>query len=135
MTKAKHPDELKRPRRRLSVVLGDLLHCPLCWQNQFGGPGGRVVAFRSRTVRLECIGCGLRWSIDLRQLVSVLLKPENRERPMGLLSRDEIPAGGREAAAQQIIEYGILARPGESAEERRARIDAFWARYGKEEDN
>jgi hypothetical protein len=129
MTKA------KPPRRQLSAVLADLLHCPLCWQNPFGGPGGRVVAFRSRTVRLECRGCGLRWSIDLGQLVSVLLEPENRERPMGLLYRDEVPAGGRVAAAQQIIEYGMLARPGESADERRARLDAFWAKFGNHEES
>jgi hypothetical protein len=60
MTKRKPDEELVRPRRFLGQTLRNMLRCPLCAQQNL-----RVVAYRRRSVRLECGACELRFSIDL----------------------------------------------------------------------
>jgi Zn ribbon nucleic-acid-binding protein len=49
---------VKRPRRFLSGFLRETVCCPACRGET------RVVAFRKRTARFECLACGLRFSVD-----------------------------------------------------------------------
>jgi transcription elongation factor Elf1 len=67
--------EMQRPRRRLGTVLRQIVNCPLCP----GSPGDsgfaeavRIVRWRERTARVECVTCGLRFSIDIPALVETL---------------------------------------------------------------
>jgi hypothetical protein len=66
---------MQRPRRRLGTVLREIITCPLCP----GPPGAnlfveavRIVRWRERTARAECVTCGLRFSIDIPALVETL---------------------------------------------------------------
>lgn len=58
MTQRVEITESQRPRRLLGAFLREHLHCPLC------GGECRIVAYRTRTCRLECEGCELRFSLD-----------------------------------------------------------------------
>lgn len=60
---------MARPKRRFGDVLRVSLCCPLCAVEPMtaGGPVLRVVAYRDRTVRLECRACNLRFSVDAEQ--------------------------------------------------------------------
>ena len=66
-------EQKRRPRRELGDVLSFVLHCPLCMQDSWGGPNCRIVAYRRRSVRLECRQCGLRFSVDWFELARKLL--------------------------------------------------------------
>jgi hypothetical protein len=73
-TKPKAPDELARPRRRFGDVIRAVVGCPVCRMSPDGRPGWtlRVVAYRQRTIRLECPVCGLRFSIDVENFSDVI---------------------------------------------------------------
>ena len=73
---ARVPLEAKRrPRRELGEVLTFVLHCPLCLPGAMGiPPGSRVVAYREKTVRMECLKCQLRWSVNVLEITSRLFK-------------------------------------------------------------
>jgi transcription elongation factor Elf1 len=60
MTPRKPLQELERRNRATGELLRALLNCPLC------GESVKVVAYRHRTIRFECLRCGLRFSIDRR---------------------------------------------------------------------
>lgn len=67
--------EMKRPRRQLGAVLSFVLHCPLCLPGAMGiPPESRVVAYRERTVRMECRDCGLRFSVNWIDVAQTLLR-------------------------------------------------------------
>lgn len=72
-----------RPREQLGALLREILDCPMCASTdpttlmlQAGmrsriDKGVRVVAFRAKAIRLECRGCGLRFSINPENLADV----------------------------------------------------------------
>lgn len=68
----------QRPRRRPGDVLRTVLLCPLCGTVSFMGVAVpakgslRVVAYRRRSVRLECRQCRLRFSLDTAQVTDLL---------------------------------------------------------------
>jgi hypothetical protein len=69
MTNPKSPEALQRPRGALGRALRQYLFCPLCTQREL-----RVVAYRSRTTRLECRACQFRFSVDVVSFVEALLR-------------------------------------------------------------
>ncbi len=72
MTKAKQLHELKRPRRHRAVA--PFTCCPVCQAERL-----RVVAYRRRTMRFECLVCGARFSLDPFQVTDALaeLNPDH----------------------------------------------------------
>ena len=76
----------QKPRQELGKLLRKTLHCPLCPRRvelDTGGFGSvtagaedraplHVVAFRIKSVRMECPECGLRFSIDPVNLADVV---------------------------------------------------------------
>jgi transcription elongation factor Elf1 len=71
MVKPKAPQDMQRPNRRLGDVVRALVGCPLCRLD----PEGlelRVVAYRRRSIRLECRLCGLRFSVDEETLAQAI---------------------------------------------------------------
>ncbi len=66
MTKPRAQTDMIRPRRRWGDILREteIIRCPI---NHPPAPL-RVVAYRTRTIRLECPSCGLRFSVDGNQL-------------------------------------------------------------------
>jgi len=68
VTKAKRPSESKRPRRRAGQVIRNFFACPFCHAETTL----RVVAYRFRTVRVECDICGSRFSFDAYQVANAM---------------------------------------------------------------
>jgi hypothetical protein len=66
MTKRVPIEQKKRPRRGLQSLLSIALACPFrCDPSGFGiGSELIVVAYRKKSIRLECRECGLRFSVD-----------------------------------------------------------------------
>src|SRR5215216_4024256 len=95
-----------RPRAELGELLRDTLRCPM----RHGGieamlgmsnPNAkplRIVAFRPRSVRLECRECGLRFSIDPENLADTIVR---REAPTAA----EIERQARERSADDPRQY------------------------------
>jgi hypothetical protein len=73
-TRPKNPAEMQRPRRRFGDVIRTLACCPLCREFPDGRPEWtlRVVAYRARTVRVECPACGLRFSFGGQAFLDAL---------------------------------------------------------------
>jgi hypothetical protein len=75
MTRAKPLSESKRPRRRSGELIRMFFGCPFCLRSGLnGGETLRVVAYRWRSVRVECDACGGRFSFDPFQLASATAK-------------------------------------------------------------
>ena len=96
---------MQRPRRRLGEVLRELISCPLC-----AGTGDhfdaqvRIVRWRERTVRVECITCGLRFSLDIPELVQTL-----RDDPDALLGHHL--DGRHPGRATKVAASGLIPAP------------------------
>jgi transcription elongation factor Elf1 len=74
MAKPKAPEQMQRPRRRFGDVIREIVGCPLC-RREPGAVGTmrlRVVAYRQKTIRLECPVCELRFSVDHHNLVDAI---------------------------------------------------------------
>ena len=72
MTRPKPPAELQRLNRRVGEILRAVLGCPLCRIEPASMSGGeclRVVSYRQRTVRLECVACGLRFTMSVKDVL------------------------------------------------------------------
>jgi predicted short-subunit dehydrogenase-like oxidoreductase (DUF2520 family) len=79
-TKPKPLSESKRPRRRAGGLVRTFFTCPFCDTNAIrGGSQLRIVAYRTKTVRVECGACGGRFSFDARQLAAVTAERPPRE--------------------------------------------------------
>jgi hypothetical protein len=78
-TKPKPLSESKRPRRRSGEWIRSFLACPFCRASE----ALHVVAYRSRSVRVECEACGGRFSFDPFQLADATSKlpPDEKGRP------------------------------------------------------
>jgi transcription elongation factor Elf1 len=80
VTRRKPLSESKRPRRQASESIRAFFGCPFC--STGGGLSDaeplRVVAYRRKTVRVECSECGGRFSFNPLQLADAVarLRPE-----------------------------------------------------------
>jgi transcription elongation factor Elf1 len=68
---------MQRPNRRLGEVLRAVLGCPLCRVEPADVTVGavRVVSYRASTVRVECVRCGLRFTMNLDDVLRVVSTP------------------------------------------------------------
>jgi hypothetical protein len=77
------------PRQELGKLLRKILHCPGCdpglgsMMDAFAAPSMRsdkpslrIVAYRPKSIRLECPQCGLRFSIDPENFADVAARQE-----------------------------------------------------------
>jgi hypothetical protein len=114
MTRRKSYADSRRPRR--NSPLAELLLCPLCRHDLV-----RVVAYRERTVRLECKRCELRYSLNPLDVANVLrLKPELVE--AGMTERDMV--------AMLVPHLGAGKAPPSTEEEAREWIEGYLRRMG-----
>ncbi|CAN5922037.1 hypothetical protein BH23ACT10_BH23ACT10_10750 [soil metagenome] len=67
---------MQRPMRRFGDIIRGTLACPLCGPDvgrmeAMNAPNGmlRIVAYRTNTVRLECRLCGLRFTVNRRDVL------------------------------------------------------------------
>jgi hypothetical protein len=101
--------DARRPREELGALLRDVLRCPFCAAaaaNPLAALANlgsqhkplRVVAFRPRSIRLECRACGLRFSIDPENLADTFAK---RQAP----TPEMIERQAREATAESPGQY------------------------------
>jgi transcription elongation factor Elf1 len=66
-----------RGRRRVGDIIRQVLWCPVCCGTSFMGaptPHGqfRIVAWRTNGIRVECGRCGLRFSLDPKQVIDII---------------------------------------------------------------
>jgi hypothetical protein len=68
--------ESKRPRRRASEQIRAFFGCPFCLASDAmtGQDTLHVVAYRFRTIRVECQNCGGRFSFDALQVADAMMK-------------------------------------------------------------
>lgn len=73
-TKPKPLSESKRPRLRAGRMIRAFVNCPFCPPSgPFGSETLRVIAYRWRTVRVECDTCGARFSFDALQVANAMI--------------------------------------------------------------
>jgi transcription elongation factor Elf1 len=85
MTARKPLSESKRPRRRAGQVIANFLGCPFCRPPIMSDSTLRVIAYRWRSVRVECGECGGRFSFTPLQVAEATAKlprdgPDGRPR-------------------------------------------------------
>lgn len=139
MTKPKAITETKRPWRAAGQALREALRCPLCATNDL-----KVIAYRTRTTRLECANCKFRFSVNpldvantLRmrpgavvegQLASLSTKHAGRLGAMAVMAGassegDMLPAIKRDFQnLGTTVAAGVLAKPRDTPEERKQRL-------------
>jgi transcription elongation factor Elf1 len=122
--------ELKRPRRRLGDRLREVLNCPLCL---CPGEKTSVIRWGERTTRFECRRCGLRFSLDLKQMAQALRRPKARPDlfeeglPEPWISHEQEKsfylAGGAAEELADFIDGARKLRPGDTGKAHRARAN------------
>ena len=112
-----------------------MTRCPLC-----STPEPKVIAYRTRTTRLECTNCQLRFSVNPldvantlrtrpRQVLAALpeaSKPASQPRssPPAPTTTTDMEAAGKRLLQElgTAIAAGVLAKPNDTPEERKQRL-------------
>jgi len=130
VTRRKPLSESKRPRRHASADIRAFFGCPFCKASDFTGESDvlRVVAYRRKTVRVECSECGGRFSFDAFQVSDAMAKM-----PLHDDGHVQFPA----FIARQIagaVYVGMLRDDGETPEAIRAEMARFRIDEGVDEE-
>lgn len=112
-----------------------MTRCPLC-----STPEPKVIAYRKRTTRLECVNCRLRFSVNPldiantlrtrpRQVLGALPSEAQASLALEIVSSGAYDETDMEAAAKRLLQElgtaiaaGVLAKPNDTPEERKQRL-------------